>query len=346
MILPATVESIDRAAHALRAGELVVMPTETVYGLAADAAQREAVDAIYTLKGRPAGHPLIVHVPDLAQARRWARFDARAERLAEQFWPGPLTLILPRQPDAPAWACGEESTIGLRCPSHPVALALLERFVELGGSGVAAPSANRFGKVSPTAAEHVLDDLGAQAPLVLEGGPCEVGVESTIVDLSRERAALLRPGRIRQADIEAVLGEPLAARDAHSPRASGTLAAHYSPQAPLEVVPEAQLETRLQVCEAADLSVGVWSPEPPTLETRGTGMRHWLGTSSVGAEWEGDLYAALREFDRLRVDRILVAAPPTGPEWDAVHDRLARAAAAAVEPRAAAAGVPTAPNRI
>ncbi len=304
------------------------MPTETVYGLAADAGQRDAVAAIYTLKGRPAGHPLIVHVPDLAQARKWARFDARAERLVERFWPGPLTLILPRLPQAPAWACGEESTIGLRCPSHPVALALLERFVELGGSGLAAPSANRFGKVSPTTAEHVVDDLGAQAPLILDGGPCEVGVESTIVDLSRARPALLRPGRIRQADLEAVLGEPLVGRDAESPRASGTLAAHYSPHAPLEVIPEPALEARLQACDAANLSVGVWSPEPPTLETRGTGVRHWIGTSSVGAEWEGDLYAAMREFDRLGVDRILVAAPPTGPEWDAVHDRLGRAAAA------------------
>jgi L-threonylcarbamoyladenylate synthase len=157
---------------------------------------------------------LIVHVPDLVQGRRWARFDDRAERLVAAFWPGPLTLVLPRAEAAPAWACGGQASIGLRCPSHPVARALLERFVALGGSGVAAPSANRFGRVSPTRAEHVIDDLGADAPLVLDGGAAEVGVESTIIDLTRGRPVLLRPGRIGRAALEAALGEPVDERAA------------------------------------------------------------------------------------------------------------------------------------
>ena len=184
-------DNILRAARALQAGELVVLPTETVYGLAADASQAQAVQAIYTLKGRPPGHPLIVHVASKASAQRWGVFDARAHALASAFWPGPLTLILPRQPDAPAWACGGQDSIGLRCPSHPVAQALLAAFKN-GQGGIAGPSANRFGHVSPTTAQHVLDDLGEQTPLLLDGGPSEVGVESTIVDLTTPKARLLR----------------------------------------------------------------------------------------------------------------------------------------------------------
>ncbi len=197
MIESPTGQNIDRAARLLIEGELVAFATETVYGLGADAAQGEAVAKVYALKGRPPDHPLIVHVSDLEQARTWAQFDERALRLAGAFWPGPLTMILPRRADAPAWACGGQSSIGLRCPSHPVAQALLARFVALGGSGVAAPSANRFGKVSPTTAQHVLDDLGANAPLILDGGACEVGVESSIVDLARARSSLVCVRRVQ-----------------------------------------------------------------------------------------------------------------------------------------------------
>ena len=317
-IEPATPEVIDRAARRLAAGGLVALPTETVYGLGADAAQRDAVAAIYALKGRPADHPLIVHVVDLGQARRWARFDERATRLAERFWPGPLTLVLPRADDAPAWACGGQASIGLRCPSHPVARALLERFAAYGGSGIAAPSANRFGKVSPTSAAHVADDLGDDAPLILDGGSCEVGVESTIVDLTRAQPVLLRPGRIDRSALEAALGEPLAERDAQSPRASGTLAAHYQPDTPVESVAPAALAAR--IARLVPGRVAVWS------RVRPEGAVHWEAAPTDAQGWEALLYDTLRRLDRLGLERILVETPPAGPGWEAVHDRLARAA--------------------
>ena len=322
-----TPDAIERAARILIAGGLVALPTETVYGLGADAAQRDAVAGIYALKGRPADHPLIVHVVNAAQALKWARFDERALRLAQHFWPGPLTLILPRLPQAPAWACGGEASIGLRCPSHPVARALLERFTQLGGSGVAAPSANRFGKVSPTQAGHVLDDLGVHSPLILDGGPCEVGVESTIVDLTRETARLLRPGRIRREAIERVLGAPLADRDAQAPRASGTLAAHYSPRAPVELIDAAALAARLADCAQAGLRVGLWSSDSLAAGP-GISLVQWIAAPAQADAWEADLYDALRRFDAANVDRIIVVRPPASPDWEAVRDRLTRAAAA------------------
>ncbi len=317
-IEPATEASIERAARVLLAGGLVALPTETVYGLGADAAQRDAVDLIYATKGRPPGHPLIVHVPDVAQGRRWARFDARAERLVAAFWPGPLTLVLPRADGAPAWACGGQASVGLRCPSHPVARALLERFVALGGSGVAAPSANRFGRVSPTRAEHVVDDLGEASPMVLDGGAAEVGVESTIVDLTRGHPVLLRPGRIGRDAIEAVLGEPVADRDAEAPRASGTLAAHYQPATPVELLEAGAIGARAAAIGAA--GVAVWSCEPPAIA-----VGHWVRAAADPAGREAELYAVLRRLDRLGLQRILVEAPPPGLEWAALRDRLERA---------------------
>ncbi len=319
MIEIATPEAIDRAARRLMAGELVAFPTETVYGLGADAAQRDAVSAIFAMKGRPADHPVIVHVSDLEQGRHWAHFDARATRLAERFWPGPLTLVLPRAEAAPAWACGGEPSVGLRCPSHPVAQALLRRFVALGGSGVAAPSANRFGKVSPTAASHVAHDLGADAPMILDGGPSEVGVESTILDLSRGRPVLLRPGRIERAALEAVLGEPVPDRDDRAPRASGTLASHYCPDTPVELVAEAALQARLE--RAVSARVALWSRRAPP-----TPVGMWEPAPTDAPAYEAQLYDTLRRLDRLGLDLILIQAPPEGPGWAAVHDRLARAA--------------------
>ena len=327
MIESPTRQNIDRAARQLIEGELVAFATETVYGLGADAAQGEAVEKVYALKGRPADHPLIVHVSDLEQAMKWAQFDERALRLAAAFWPGPLTMILPRRVDAPAWACGGQASIGLRCPSHPLAQALLARFVALGGSGVAAPSANRFGKVSPTTAQHVLDDLGADAPFILDGGACEVGVESSIVDLTRAPARWLRPGRIRREGIEQVLGEPMADRDEQAPRASGTLAAHYSPNVPLELIEPAALEARLEAFARQGLKIGLWAFEPPPAHLAAT-VSDWVPAATRAVDCEAALFAALRRFDRAGIDRILVLAPPSGGEWDAVRDRLTRAAAA------------------
>ncbi|HYF60038.1 MAG TPA: L-threonylcarbamoyladenylate synthase [Burkholderiaceae bacterium] len=315
---PATPEAIERAARLLAAGGLVAFPTETVYGLGADAARREAVAAIYAAKGRPADHPLIVHVTGVEHARRWATLDARAERLVAAFWPGPLTLVLPRAAGAPDFACGGQSTIGLRCPSHPVARALLERFVAAGGSGVAAPSANRFGRVSPTRARHVADDLGERVPLVLDGGASEVGVESTIVDLSRGRAVLLRPGRIGAAALERALGEPVAARDDAAPRASGTLAAHYQPDTPVEAHAPAALAARLAGGDAPRLAV--WSTDRPD-----AAVAHWEPMPADAAGREAALYEVLRRLDRLRAAAIVVEAPPADAAFDALRDRLARA---------------------
>ena len=319
MIVAADDASIDLAARRLLAGGLVAFPTETVYGLGADAAQRDAVAAIYATKGRPADHPLIVHVDGVGEARRWARLDARAERLVGRFWPGPLTLVLPRAEGAPAWACGGEASIGLRCPSHPVARALLARFVALGGSGVAAPSANRFGRVSPTRAQHVADDLGEDAPLILDGGAAEVGVESTIVDLSRDRPVLLRPGRIGRAALEAALGEPVVDRDAGAPRASGTLAAHYQPDTPVELLDAPSLAARLS--SGAGAGCAVWSRVRP-----GMPVFSWEPAPADAAGFEAALYDTLRRLDRIGASRLLVEAPPAGADWDAVRDRLARAA--------------------
>ncbi len=328
MIFTSTPAALDQAAQTLVAGGLVAFPTETVYGLGADAGQQAAVAKIYALKGRPTDHPLIVHVLDGELARVWAAFDERAQRLIEAFWPGPLTLVLARRPSAPVWACGGQSSIGLRCPAHPVAQALLTAFAARGGVGVAAPSANRFGKVSPTCAEHVAEDLGRDAPMILAGRAADVGVESTILDLTRRRAVILRPGRVGRGALEQVLGEPLAERDATGaavPRVSGSLAAHYQPQTPLERVTEAAIAERMRALSPVRLAV--WSIVAPP-----TGAAHWEPMPARADAAEQSLYATLRRLDRSGVDRILVVAPPAGPAWEAVNDRLLRAAAVANPP--------------
>lgn len=319
-ILPAEPAVIERAAQMLHEGGVVALPTETVYGLGADAGSPEGVAQVYRIKGRPADHPLIVHVLDIAQAGFWALPDPRAEALARAFWPGPLTLILRRAPGAPAAACGGESTIGLRAPSHPVARALLVALRGLGGQGIAAPSANRFGRVSPTRAAHVQADLGDEVPLIIDGGECVVGLESTIVDLSRPQAALLRPGGIDAAAIAAVLGAPLRARDAQAPRASGTLAAHYAPRTPLELVAPAALAQRVAMLAARGVAVAVWSREPQAGAC-------WRGAPDEPAAYGHELYDALRQLDASGAARLLIETPPAGPAWEAVHDRLSRAAA-------------------
>lgn len=325
---PADAQAIDEAARRLADGELVAFPTETVYGLGADAANERAVAEVYRLKGRPPGHPLIVHVLDAAQAAWWAHWPARAQRLADAFWPGPLTLILTRRDAAPGHACGGQPSIGLRAPSHPVARALLAAFAARGGHGVAAPSANRFGRVSPTRAGHVIDDLGDEAPMVLDGGPCEVGVESTIVDLTRERPVLLRPGGIATAQLEAVLGERVLPRDAGAPRASGTLEAHYAPATPIELVSPGQIEARVAQLRARGERVALWARS-------GAG-----GDAEVRLEMPADpadaaraLYDALRALDRSHCQRILVEQVPDDDAWHAVADRLRRAVAGSADRR-------------
>jgi L-threonylcarbamoyladenylate synthase len=312
--------SIDATARRLRAGEVVAFPTETVYGLGADATNALAVARIFELKGRPADHPVIVHLEDAGDLERWAAdIPAAARRLAATFWPGPLTMILRKAAHVPDVVTGGQDTVGLRVPAG-VAHVLLRAFNALGGrGGIAAPSANRFGHVSPTSAQHVRDEFGPDLP-ILDGGPCEVGLESTIVDLSRREPALMRPGRISRAELERALGMRLAGRGADAPRASGTLAAHYAPRTALSLVEPSALDRQL----ARDVAVLALRPAPP-----GASVRQWIEAGAEPVRYGHDLYANLRRLDASGAQRILVEAPPRSPEWEAVNDRLSRAAAGA-----------------
>lgn len=317
-------EAIARAAARLAAGEVVAFPTETVYGLGADATNPVATARIFTLKGRPADHPLIVHIADAAALESWTRkVPPQAHALAARFWPGPLTLILERSVRVPNAVTGGQESVGIRCPAHPVAQALLREFARLGSGAVAAPSANRFGHVSPTTAQHVRDEFGAELP-VLDGGACEVGLESTIVDLSRGSAVLLRPGGIARDAIEQVLGGRLQDRDAQAPRASGTLAAHYAPRTALVLVDSAELPLEVEL----PANVAVLALREPQGDVRVTS---WITAPTDPARYGHDLYANLRKLDASGAKRIVVEAPPQLPAWEAVNDRLARAAAGSTD---------------
>lgn len=320
--------ALQEAAAALAAGQLVALPTETVYGLGARADDDAAVARIYAAKGRPADHPLIVHVTGIAAAQHFvARWPERAQRLAAAFWPGPLTVIVPRAPGVATASAGGQATVGLRCPSHPVARALLLAAEQRGVPGVAAPSANRFGRVSPTSAAHVAGEFDADL-LVLDGGDCDVGIESVIVDCSRDRAVLLRPGALPRAALEAALGEPLAERDADAPKASGTLAAHYAPRARVRLMDAAAMRTALGLLppstEGAPPPVAVYSRSVVPADAR---LPYQRQAADAGAAAHG-LFAALRILDTSGAPLIWVEMPPDAPEWDGVRDRLQRAAAA------------------
>lgn len=314
---------VAAAAEVLRSGELVAFPTETVYGLGADAMNPQAVAKIFAMKGRPADHPLIVHLADAADLPAFAAdISPLAGGLAARFWPGPLTLILRKASAVPAEVTGGQETVGIRVPSHPVARALLRELDRIAGAprGVAAPSANRFGHVSPTTAQHVRDEFGPQLP-VIDGGDCPVGLESTIVDLSRGAPVLLRPGGVSRADLERALGTPLRERDAQAPRASGTLAAHYAPRAPLKLVDRERLHAELPSGEAAVLAM-----HAPAAAGHAA---LWIEAPADANRYAHDLYANLRRLDASGAARILVEAPPQTAPWEAVNDRLARAAAGA-----------------
>ena len=320
---------IARAVELLKAGELVGIPTETVYGLGADAANPAAVAKIFAAKGRPADHPLIVHIPGASHLERWAvDIPDLAWELAEDFWPGPLTLILKRAPGVPDAVTGGQDTVGLRVPGHPVALDLLRAFAAAGGSGgIAAPSANRFGRISPTTAEHVAEELGERVPLILDGGPCKVGIESTIIDCSRGEPVVLRPGHISPLHLEAVLGRLPAIETAHgAPRVSGSLEAHYAPTTPLRMVAGEHLLDFINAQRHRGGRCAVISANQPPQ----AGMPHaWRLMPADPVGYAHDLYAALRDMDHAGVDLIVVEALPQGAEWAAVADRLRRAVAGA-----------------
>lgn len=319
---------IERAVALLKAGELVGIPTETVYGLGADAANPAAVAKIFAAKGRPADHPLIVHLPGAGHLERWARdIPALAWELAEDFWPGPLTLILKRAPGVPDAVTGGQDTVGLRVPGHPLALELLRAFAAAGGSGgIAAPSANRFGRISPTTAAHVREELGDAVALVLDGGPCAVGIESTIVDLSSGSPKLLRPGHISPQRIEAACGLLPQAPDGGVPRASGTLEAHYAPRTPMRMVGSERLLDFLNAQRHSGRRCGVLSHSQPPQAVSGTQQPYvWKMLPAAPDGYAHELYAVLRELDHAGVDLIVVEEIPDAADWAAVADRLRRA---------------------
>jgi L-threonylcarbamoyladenylate synthase len=305
---------VRKAAEILRAGGLVAFPTETVYGLGADASSARAVARLYAVKRRPADHPVIVHFACAQDAFAWARevpHDARL--LAQKFWPGPLTLILKRSDKAKDFITGGQGSVGLRVPSHPVAHRLLKEF----GQGVAAPSANRFGRLSPTTATHVLSDFGNDIDLVLEGGPSEVGIESTIVDLSGGAPVLLRPGHISKQQLEEVLGAPVSDTTSSSPRHSGGLERHYAPRTPARLVPSYDLDKEIGRLKERVAVLAFSRPDER--------VDYWLRMPRDPNAYAQKLYGALRELDAADCEEILVEAPPEAPEWAAVRDRLQRA---------------------
>jgi L-threonylcarbamoyladenylate synthase len=307
--------AIARAVQALRAGELVGFPTETVYGLGADARNRSAVQRIFELKGRPATHPLIVHLADAGALPDWAaEVPAAARALAARFWPGPLTLVLPRAAGVPDEVTGGAASIALRVPSHPLARALLTAF----GGGIAAPSANRYGRVSATTAAHVRAEFGSAVPVVLEG-ECSVGLESTIVSCLGA-PLLLRPGALTQAELEAAIGPLRRAARSEGPPAPGSMRAHYAPATPLRLLASEALAAAVA---AAGCAVLARAPAP-----HGYRGPLWIDAGAEPARYAHDLYANLRRLDAAGAQAILVEAPPDGAAWDAINDRLQRAAAA------------------
>ncbi|TCS36200.1 L-threonylcarbamoyladenylate synthase [Paucimonas lemoignei] len=324
-------KAIDAAARLLEEGKLVAFPTETVYGLGADAENPHAVAAIYAAKGRPANHPVIVHLAPEGDVRYWATdIPAEARKLIDAFWPGPLTLILKRAAHIPDAVSGGQDSIGLRCPSHPVAQALLREF-KGGWGGLAAPSANKFGHVSPTTARHVRDEFGEpqadQGPLaaILDGGQSDVGIESTILDLSRMAShgpVLLRPGHISPQQIAEVIGRMPALPDAAAPRASGTLEAHYAPATPVALVQSQELAETVRQLGNNSKRAAVMRRGSGEL----AGASAQLALPDEPVAYAHGLYAGLRELDAAGADIILIEAPPTDAAWQGVNDRLRRAA--------------------
>lgn len=322
--------SVQAAAQALARGELLGLPTETVYGLAADADNDAAVAQIFAAKGRPASHPLIVHVADAAAITRYAKeVPLFAQQLIDAFWPGPLTLILPRRDGVARAAAGGQESIGLRCPSHPVARRVLAACAAQQPAihGLAAPSANRFGRVSPTTAAHVQEEFG-EVLLVLDGGACAVGIESTIVDCTRGQPVLLRPGVLDPIDLARACGQRILSKEelsAHTPRASGTLLAHYAPKATLRLMSARELQAGLNVLGDDAVHVAVYARSRLRLPTP---RMPFVQMPEAPADAAHELFAQLRAFDERGARLIWVEAPPEDPSWDGVRDRLQRAAAA------------------
>ncbi len=320
-LTPTTVtpQSIQQAADLLHQGELVAFPTETVYGLGADASNPEAVGKIFAAKGRPADHPLIVHIASATQLSDWAEeVPESALQLAEAFWPGPLTIILNKKACVPLAVTGGQNTVGLRVPANPVALQLLQAF----GGGVAAPSANRFGRISPTLAEHVAEELNDSVACILDGGACSVGVESTIIDLSDGQPTILRPGRITRSQLKAVLKTDIGLSSQTKIRAPGMMAVHYAPNTMALLCPAETLISMIdELCaEGKQIGVLAFSTEIANLP-----CLNILQLPDQAEHYEAALYSAMRELDNLALDSILIEQPPNNEAWAAVNDRLEKA---------------------
>jgi L-threonylcarbamoyladenylate synthase len=319
--IPADDKAIVLAADLLRLGRLVAFPTETVYGLGADASNPEAIKRIFKAKGRPADHPLIVHIPNVDHVGKWATsVPDGAKRLATKFWPGPLALILNKKPEVPLEVTGGQSTVGLRVPNHPVALRLLQAF----GGGIAAPSANRFCRISPTQAAHVTEELGDAVDLVLDGGACQVGVESTIVDFSGAKPLLLRPGQITRLEIEEFLQTELIIQPQSAIRAPGMMAVHYAPATIAMLCQADELDRIIQGIIKGNKRAGILAYRQ---KISGNDLIHVIAMPKQPHEYAQALYAALRDLDRLELDIILVEQPLATDEWWAINDRLAKATA-------------------
>lgn len=317
------VYEIREAAKLLAAGKVVAFPTETVYGLGADASNPEAVRRIFEIKGRPADHPVIVHLSHPDQLSEWAaEIPDEAYQLAERFWPGPLTIILNRNKRVPDEVTGGQDTVGLRIPAHPVALALLRKF----GGGVAAPSANRFGRISPTTAQHVLEDLGEELEMIVDAGPCLIGLESAIVNLSGPEPMLLRPGSLTVRELEAVLdGKRITLPEKKVVlRAPGMLSSHYAPRTPFTVIEAVALpETLIKLLTRGE-TVAVMTVTATAISwPKGVTLRLMPPSPS---DYACEMYSVMRKLDNGAVDRIVAVAPPDSIEWSAVRDRLTRAA--------------------
>ena len=320
---------VQQAVDALCAGELLGLPTETVYGLAADASNENAVAKIFQAKGRPSNHPLIVHVAHADSVKKFASdIPDFAQKLMSQFWPGPLTLILPRQTEMAAAAAGGQNSVGLRCPSHPVAHEVLKACAAKGVWGLAAPSANLFGRVSPTSAAHVQFEFG-DALLILDGGKCEVGIESSIVDCTRGVPVLLRPGQISRNQIEQACGFKLVSPEtlnSEAPRASGTLESHYAPTAKVRLMSTSDWQKALAALGPHIQNLALWSVQKPSHELMGAGLC-WRAMPADATQAAHDLFSVLRDFDARGVRIIWIETPPNTPDWEGVRDRLNRAAA-------------------
>lgn len=321
--------SLFQATILLRSGGVVAFPTETVYGLGADVENDTAVRRIFSIKGRPADHPLIVHLADLGQIDRWARHVPDAVmRLAERFWPGPLTIILRRSRRVSDLVTGGLDTVGLRAPAHPVAQTLLREF----GGGIAAPSANRFGRISPTRAEHVRTELGTGPDLILDGGDCQVGLESTIISLAGERPLLLRPGAIGPGELSETIGAEVVIPEMpdSAQRAPGCHASHYAPVTPARVVSKAILPAEITRLSNGGRRVALLCMSNTDHESRH--VAECLRMPEDPAGYGSALYASLRRVDSAGFDLILVEAPPDSEPWRAVRDRLQRASCHCTQP--------------